>query len=129
MTDHTSQTLKHWRSVPFSYENGEDCLMSLADHVFRVTGVDYGKPWRGKYRTEREALAQIDKWNGAENIIDTSNLKRTDQPQRGDIILAEISEKQIGGIFTGDTVAFRLQRGVAEINHKLIKIIAAWRVK
>jgi len=129
MIDHTEETLKHWRSVPFSYENGEDCLMSLADHVKRVTGKDYGCVWRGTYCDEAEALMHVAAWGGPETMIDHSGLARTDEPRRGDIVVIDIQGKSIGGLYTGDSVALRAPRGVGEINAKFVQIKAAWRVE
>lgn len=128
MTDQTDQTLKIWRTVPFSYETGQDCLMSLADHVLRVTGVDHGAMWRGSYHSEQEAFAHVMKWGGPLNMVDASCLPRTDAPGRGDIVIANVGGKPIGGLHTGHSIAFRLPHGVGDINSKLVKIIAAWRV-
>ena len=127
--DKTDETLKHWRQVPFSYENEEDCLMSLADHVQRVTGFDFGKEWRGKYRNEQQAFELIDKYGGSFKMINASGLEQTDKPERGDIVLVDVKGRDIGGLFTGDSVAMRLPHGVGEINAKFIKINHAWRVR
>lgn len=127
--DATAQTLAVWRSSRFDYATGNDCLMSLADHVLRVTGRDYGRIWRDTYMTEAEAFAQVKAWGGAQAMIDLSGLERTTEPRRGDIVLVRVKDAEIGGIFTGDSVAMRLPRGVGEVNSKLVKIIAAWRVE
>lgn len=129
MTDQTDITLKHWRTVPFSYEHGEDCLMSIANHIQQSTGIDAGEPWRGKYRTETDALMHVAAWGGPVNMIDQCGLARTDEPRRGDVVVIDVHGMQIGAVHTGDSVAFRLARGVGELNAKLVRIIAAWRVE
>lgn len=129
MIDHVSATLKHWRQVPFSYATEQDCLMSLADYVKRVTGHDFGAVWRGRYGTEAEAFEFVREYGGAVSMIDSSGLTRVDTPQRGDIVTIDMRGDTIGGLFTGGSVALRLPRGVAEINSKLVQISAAWRVE
>lgn len=129
MIDRTAETLSLWRSVPFSYALGQDCLMSLADHVQRVTGQDYGAVWRGRYLTESEAWEHVKQWGGPVAMVDASRLPATDKPTRDDILIARVEGKLLGGLHTGDSIAFRLPRGVAEIRAKLIQIEKAWKVQ
>lgn len=127
LRDQTDITLKHWRSVPFSWSTGEDCLMSIADHVLRCTGRDFGASWRDTYCTELGAYSHIADAGGEMAMIDASGLPAIDMPERGDIMLLG-REKPIAALCTGNGAAMRLIRGVIEIDLRFVAIIKAWKV-
>ncbi len=126
--DDVDLTLRRWRSVPFKW-GSEDCLLSIADYVLLCTGNDFGTQWRGTYTTEDGAHAHVNKAGGVIQLIETSALRHTLRPVRGDIVVAQVDTSQVGGICTGPGVAMRLMRGVAEIDIRFLKILQSWNVK
>lgn len=128
MTDNVDLTLAHWRSTPFEWGT-EDCLLSIADYVKRCTGKDFGSRWRGTYSTAEGAHAHVTEAGGVIELIETSGLDAVTQPARGDIVVVHVGDAHVGGICTGQGVAMRLTRGVAEVDIRLVKILRSWGVK
>ncbi len=72
------------RDKPFAW--GEhDCCLFAADVVQAITGKDYAKEYRGKYKTMRGAYKLLKKKPLAK-VLD-SRFKRTPFPNRGDVVL------------------------------------------
>lgn len=126
MTDYVDETLRIWRTSDFE-RGSRDCLLSIADYVLSVDGVDHGVKYRGQYSDAQEADSLIARDGGAVAMIDASGLSRVQVAQRGDIVLVRVGREEIAGICTGDGVAFRRQRGVSELAIKMLKIVAIWR--
>lgn len=127
MIDDVDRTLKIWRSTSFRWGYA-DCLISIANYVLLRTGQDYGAPYRGRYSDAAGATEFIARAGSEVALIDQAGLQRTDKPGRGDIVLAVCHGATLAGLCTGPAVAFRAERGVAEINRHLVKITHAWRV-
>lgn len=127
MTDLVDITLRKWRQTPFQW-GLTDCMLSIADYVFEATGDDWGKRFRGTYKTERGAFRHILKAGGEFKLIDASGLASVEVPERGDIVLAGANEFVVAGICTGDGVAMRLLAGVIEMNLDFIIVAHAWKV-
>lgn len=123
--DAVEETLKIWRSTDFE-RGSRDCLLSIADYVLLRDGVDHGAKYRGTYDDATGANDWIAREGGAVAMIDASGLPRTVKPVRGNIVLVRVGDDSIPGICTGDAVAFRLSRGVAEITLKFLKLECAW---
>lgn len=125
MTDHVDRTLSMWRATAFKW--GErDCLLSVADYVVARTGRDPAKGYRGTYSDEAGAMAHIDARGGVVALVDASGLDRTDEPARGDIVVVDVGGESVAGLYTGEGVAMRVERGVVEINKRFVRILGAW---
>jgi hypothetical protein len=125
------ETLKEWRRSSFAWGK-TDCLLSVADYLSdhaligekaRLIAAEY----RNQYSNEADGLERMTRDGGPEAIIDRSGLPRTDNPRRGDVVVIDVAAG-IAGVHTGHSVVIRRERGVAEINLKLIKIKSAWSI-
>lgn len=126
--DHVDATLKRWRSTPFSWSDGNDCLLRIADYVCSRTGDDWGAIFRGTYANEAGAMAHVGRYGGAKYLIDRSGLSHVSRPARGDILLMRIGDGEVAALCTGDGAAAGMPRGVVEIDLRFVKIICAWKV-
>ncbi len=128
MTDAVELTLKKWRQTSFSYDNGNDCLLSLADYLIERGYPDFGKKFRDKFHDEKSALDVLKQSGGPISIIDQTCLKPTKEPKRGDISVVEISGNFLAGLFLNDQIAFR-NFGLVTLNVKFLKIKKSWEVE
>lgn len=129
--DALSVTVSLWRRSSFAWGTS-DCLMSLADHVRGVTGRDPGAKWRGRYDDEAGALAFLKEAGDAVLLLDEgltgAGLQRVSDYRRGDVVACQIGEAEVGGLHTGDRVAFRMQQGAVEVGVRHVRILAGWRI-
>lgn len=126
--DHVENTVRKWRSTPFKWGKS-DCMLSIADHVLDVTGYDPSNGWRGTYDTETGARARVSEAGGEARMLDWSRYSRVSGvPARGDIVLARFPNGRYAGLCTGDSVAFRMPVGMAEIQARLLRIVQVWRL-
>ena len=126
MSDHVDDTLRLWRSSSFQW-GAADCMLSVGDHIARRGGVDVASRYRGTYGDEAGAMAHMSAAGGAVALVDATGLpERLGPPLRGDIVVIGIDGDGIGGLCTGDSVAIRIERGVAEISIRLCRILKAW---
>jgi hypothetical protein len=124
--DHVDRTLKVWRSTPFKW-GVRDCLLSVADYLIDVVGVDHGAIFRGTYDSEEGARAHLAAYGGAKLMLDRTGLQHVSRPVRGDVVLMAF-EEPIAAICTGPGAAARMPQGVAEIDLRFIKLACAWKV-
>lgn len=125
--DHVDATLKLWRSTPFEW--GErDCMLSIGDYIASRGGLDVTGLFRGTYDTQAGAMAHVEAYGGLAGLIDLTGLPRTDDPQRGDVVILDTGYKQVGALCTGDGIAARLERGVIEVSVDFVDIVEAWKV-
>lgn len=130
MTDNVSKTLTKWRQTSFGYDNGNDCLLSLADYLIECGYPDFGSKFRNTFKDEKSANWQILKYGNIQNIIDETTLKVIEKPKRGDIVLVKFSDCDfLAGIHTGSGVMFRSISGVLNISVSTCRIIKSWEVK
>lgn len=105
------QTLDEWHKEPFQWA-GMDCDGSVALYVQKRGYSDPMAKWRGAYTNEEEARAFIDEVGGNLNLI-TEGLAsvgiepQEGQPKRGDVVVAEVSGREICGICLGLKSAFK----------------------
>jgi len=115
------------RGKPFEW--GEhDCCMFAANVVEELTGTDYAAEFRGKYKTMRGASKALGKIP-LDKTMD-KKLKRTQHPNRGDVVLIgkEITQQPLPalGICLGMTVALIGDQGIEFL--PVAVIAAAWDV-
>lgn len=121
--DLVDRTLAEWRRGGHVWGQS-DCLLSIGDYIAAAGYTDVSSGFRGTYGTEAGAQAHIDANGGCEGLIDLTGLPRTDDPQRGDVVLVQ----GIGALCTGGGYAMRLERGVVEVNRRFVTPTAAWKI-
>lgn len=127
MTDLLDNTLAHWRSTAFIW--GEtDCLLSVGDYLAVAGYRDVASWFRGRYTTEEAAMRHVERYGGHDALIDLTGAPRTEEPQRGDVVVLDAGETEVSGLCTGEGVVLRLERGTIEIERRFVHIVAAWRV-
>jgi hypothetical protein len=126
--DAVDETLRDWRRHPHQY-GVNDCVLSAAAYFIRA-GSASEMPWfMGTYGDASEAEALLTELGGMEAVMEMVGGTLVDErPQRGDIIglLAE-TDYVIPVLCTGDSVAARLERGVAEVRLGFVKWRGVWR--
>jgi len=127
MTDHVDATLKLWRSTPFQYGDS-DCMLSIGDYLASRDVLDVTGRFRGTYDDEAGALAHVAACGGVCGLINLTGLAHTDGPARGDVVCLFTGEFEVGAICTGDMIAARLERGVIEVDMRLVTIVQSWKV-
>ncbi len=89
------------------YSWGEhDCVLFAAGCIYAMTGIDLGKPFRGKYKTKRGAIGILKRrfGGGLEILCEKMAQKhkwlevRTTMAQRGSVVLFE---DETGGTVVG----------------------------
>jgi len=127
MTDRIDETLRLWRSTPFVYGQS-DCMLSVGDYIAAFGGRDVTARFRGTYDDEAGALAHVGVCGGISGLVDMTGLARVDRPARGDVVCLNTGLVEVGAICTGSGIAARLERGVIELDMRLVKITQAWKV-
>jgi hypothetical protein len=127
MTDHIDALLKIWRSVPFVYGD-TDCMLSIGDYLASRGAVDVTARFRGTYADEAGALAHVALCGGVSGLIDMTGVERTDRPARGDVVCFDTGHVEVGALCTGRGIAARLERGVIEVDIRLVKVVQSWKV-
>jgi len=126
MTDAVDDTLRLWRSTTFEWGD-RDCMLSIGDYIAARGGLDVASRYRGTYDSEAAALAHMTAAGGATGLVDATGLQETATPRRGDVCVIDVGGEGIGALCTGEGVAVRLERGVAEIGIRFVRIIKAWQ--
>lgn len=127
MTDAVDQTLALWRRTTFEW-GARDCMLSIGDYIAARGGQDVTGRYRGTYGDEAGAMAHMAAAGGATGLVDATGLREClERPCRGDVVVIDISGDGIGALCTGDSVAVRLERGVAEISLRFVRIVKAWQ--
>lgn len=130
MMDIVDHTLKEWRRTPFVYGQS-DCMLSLAHYFIALGGEDITKKFVGRYNDETGARNVMSDAGGFAAIMaDAGAIHVGGHPKRGDMVCILTADgDEIGALCTGDMVAARLQRGVAEVPVKFARISGVWRVR
>lgn len=111
---------------PFEWGTN-DCCMFAVSAVEAITGVDYGKPYRG-YKTQRGAATRLLKAGGVEAIATKAlgEPKSRKLAKRGDVV-SLFSDEQISlGVCIGDKIAAVSDNGLVLI--PMNQAINAWSV-
>lgn len=115
------------RELPFRW-GSHDCSLFACDVVEKLTGVDHGKDFRGRYKTERGAARMIRDRGGLRKIA-TDALGSEIPPltaQRGDVVMAVENGREALGICIGEKCAFV---GIDGLTFQpMARVVAAWRV-
>ncbi len=110
-----------------------DCILFPAGAVKAVTGTDYGRGHRGKYRSPASAMRYLRSigFDSPEALIDSVlEEKPIGFAQRGDIVLCRTDSGDNPGVCMGE---FALVVGVGEETEGLIRVprdrwLKAWEV-
>ncbi len=112
------------RSQPFVWGES-DCCLFAADVVLAMTGEDYAKAFRGKYKSARGALGAL-KRHGHGDIEKTMDgMFERRYPMRGDVVMAVIDNQQALGICVGADAAFKGPAGASFLS---VDGLIAWAV-
>ncbi len=125
--DHIDRLLQLWRSTPFVYGES-DCMLSVGDYLASRGVLDVTGQFRSTYNDEAAALAHVAAFGGVCGLIDLTGLQRTASPARGDVVCLWTGEIEVGAVCTGIGIAARLERGVVEVDMRLVKIVQSWKV-
>lgn len=114
---------------PFAWGTA-DCCLWCADWVLKVTGVDHGAAFRGRYASDDEAYARLRE----AGFSDVDELARSILPpvavplaQRGDVVCGVFAGRKTLGICAGSHSAFLRQDGIEWV--PTLNCIAAWSVE
>ncbi|MBB5700683.1 hypothetical protein FHS76_000526 [Ochrobactrum daejeonense] len=94
-----------------------DCLLTAADAIFAVTGIDPLAKFRGKYKTEKGAARKMLK-NGCENVRDVFEKYLDLEPvnrfaaRRGDVGVMIINGEYTAGFICGSGFAVKQPHGL-----------------
>ena len=106
-----------------------DCCLFAADFVKEITGTDYAKPFRGKYKTVKGAYSALKKY-GRGKLVDTVSgiLPTIPVPLagRGDVVCTDLGGNDALGICVGEYSIFLTPEGGGKI--KTLDCKMAWRV-
>jgi len=118
-------TIDRYKTTPFSWGK-HDCSLFVADAIEALRGVDYAKPFRGQYKTEKAAYKCLAKYGGIDGYLDgLFSRVHPSTARRGDILKVG-NEIFSVGVCAGQTVWYMDQDGVKNIPARLGAI--AWRV-
>jgi hypothetical protein len=122
-------TLERWHREPFAW-GSSDCDLSMADYVQMLTGKDPAAAWRDRYQDEAGAKAFIGCAGGNVHLVTTGmasiGLMPVSEPLRGDVVVVDIGEMQITGLYLDPWVALRME-GRRTLRTKRFPILKAWR--
>lgn len=108
-----------------------DCCLFTANWMRAVTGIDGGAPWRGRYGSENECLAILERQGGVAGVMARGaglvGLPATANPVRGDVGVIKVravrGEPRVGAICTGRRWAVMSALGVRSLRGE---VEAAW---
>jgi hypothetical protein len=93
-----------------------DCLLWLGLWAHRLTGIDGGKPWRGRYKTALGCARILKKSGGMVACIELGaklcGMVRVTNPVAGDIGIVCVDDREVGSICTGKRWAVMTAHGV-----------------
>ena len=130
MIDPVDRTLRRWRQSHFIW-GAADCMLSIGDYIAERGGEDVTGMFRGTYSNSIGAMRHMRRFGGVGGLIGMTGIEKIDgPPQRGDVvalITPDCEGGEIGAICTGDTIAARQMRGVAEIQTRFVRWSGVWR--
>jgi len=130
-----------WPEKLVSYINSEqdkpfrwgknDCALFTCGGIFAITGTDYAKEFRGKYKTEKGSYRILKRIENVSTLEELANRYLGDSiavshARRGDIVLHDFPAGKALGICLGIFSAFRSPNGIEM--HKTLSCEKAWRI-
>ncbi len=105
-------------------------MLSIANFIHDVTGIDYGVRFRGRYDDEAGARAAMAAYGGPVALLDLTGLPVLSEPRRGAVCVVDTGYDRVGALCTGSGIALRLERGVVEIEARprLVTVVKYWEV-
>lgn len=121
-------TLREWRRHPHQY-GVNDCVLSAAAYFVSIGAAVEMPAFTGTYDNHDDAMIVLAELGGMERAMEIIGGTPVDgAPQRGDVIgLIADTDYVIPALCTGDSVAARLERGVAEVNLRFVAWRGVWR--
>lgn len=121
------ETLANWRRTEFIW--GEtDCILSVCDHAFDISGIDPAAPWRGTYDSQSAAEAIYAPFGGVLGLMTHGMARagfRVCEARSGLPIVADFFGVEVAGVMKTDRIAaFRMEHGVFEGR---VKVVKAWQ--
>lgn len=114
---------------PFAW-GASDCMLSVADYLIDVTGVDCAERFRGRYFTARGCMRvsgfHRDPVGPFAKCVAEIPLQETLEPMRGDVGVIDFAGTVVGAICTGYKWAARADVGV--LIARPTRIVRAWAV-
>jgi len=126
MMDYVDELLIQWRQSSFVWGQS-DCLLSVGDYIHSRGGLNISGLYHGTYSDAAGALERMQQAGGPLALIDATGIPRASEARRGDVVVIDVATG-IAGVHTGQGVAVRRERGLAEINWRFVKILQAWAV-
>ena len=108
-----------------------DCALFVCDCIQAMTGIDYAKKFRGKYRSEKGSWKALKKIESVESLSELADKFLGDRIKlsnagRGDIVILIEENREVLGVVTGTHAAFLSPDGVQM--RTLTKCKFAWKV-
>jgi hypothetical protein len=128
IVDQIDRTLAIWRASRFMWGHA-DCLLSIGDYIAARDGLwNVADGFRGTYDSEAGAQRWLRLYGGVSGIIGLCGLQPIEPADaiRGDVVVLDTGDASVGALCTGPGVAARLERGVVEVNRRLVPITHAW---
>lgn len=118
-----AETREIWQRTVFVW-GVSDCILSVCDHVRRMTGVDPAAPWRGTYDDEAGARAILQPFGGTLGIMRHGMAAFPEgEPADGRPVVCDIAGREIAGVVFGGRIGFMAERGLIEMR---APVLAAW---
>lgn len=129
-----AELLESKRHQIFSWGEN-DCCLFAADFIKAICGKDFMKDLRGKYSSEHEAQAVIDKYGDLTNTLEcllveiAQEVKNLNMLQRGDVVTVRVNGKLAVGILDGkDALVPTPDQNIGYYKFPIRYITKAWRV-
>lgn len=124
--DIVDTTLREWRQAAFVYGQS-DCMLSIGRYLALTGHKDITAQFLGRYSTAEGAEKQMEAHGGIAGLMAMMGaVEKLDAPARGDVLEVAYEGGSIGGLCTGDCAAVRLDRGVAELSLKFVRVLGVW---
>lgn len=115
-----------------TFEVGKtDCVLTMCDHVYALTGIDPAAAWRGTYNSEAGATAICAPYGGLLGFCDHMMWNAgfvASKPADQRPIVCELNGHEFAGVMFGNRCGFLLPRGLLEVRADCLNILRAWKI-
>lgn len=129
MTDAVDWIREEWRSNPFCWGTRYECFLGVCDFVERAVGRDPGFFWRGRYHDEDAARSLMRVETVLDALSDGFESIEIDQYSgplmRGCVVVCDVAEEQICGIFDGAFFMFKTPGGLRYARN--VEVLRVWK--